>query len=158
MIKLSRFADYAVVILAEMARDKDARMAASDLSKRINLPEPTVAKILKSLTKGGILSSTRGVNGGYGLTRNAPAITVADIITAIEGPISLTECADTKSSCALEGHCAMHGRWGKVNMAVRTALESVTLVDLMNTKSPVIPAKAGTQGNVSTQGSPPSRG
>lgn len=142
MIKLSRFADYAVVILAEMASNAGMRMAASDLSKRINLPEPTVAKILKALTKGGILSSARGVNGGYGLTRGAAAITVADIITAMEGPISLTECADMKSSCSFEGHCAMNGRWGKVNVAVRTALESVTLVDLMNPRKHVIPVKA----------------
>ncbi|MDB5491472.1 MAG: Iron-sulfur cluster regulator IscR [Micavibrio sp.] len=147
MIKLSRFADYAVVILAEMAGDANARLAASDLSKRINLPEPTVAKILKFLTKGGILSSTRGVNGGYGLTRAAQAITVADIITAMEGPISLTECADTKSTCALEGHCAMNGRWGKVNMAVRTALQSVTLVDLMQSSSPRKQAITATRDN-----------
>ena len=130
MIKLSRFADYAVVILAELARTDGVRLAASDLATRVKLPDPTVAKILKSLTRGGLLSSTRGVNGGYGLTRTAQGITVADIITAMEGPISLTDCADN-NSCVLEGHCAMHGRWGKVNVAVRTALEGVTLVDLM---------------------------
>lgn len=132
MIKLSRFTDYAVVILAELAKGEAGhlRLAASDLAARTNLPEPTVAKILKSLTRAGILSSTRGVNGGYGLTRMAEKITVADIITALDGPISLTDCADN-SPCVLEGHCSMHGRWGKVNFAIRTALESVTLVDLM---------------------------
>lgn len=136
MIKLSRFTDYAVVILAEMVKAGDVRLAASDLAARSNLPEPTVAKILKSLTRGGVLSSMRGVNGGYGLTRAADKITVADIITAMDGPISLTDCADVKSSCALEGQCSMHGRWGKVNMAVRTALEGVTLADLMQTPTP----------------------
>lgn len=132
MIKLSRFTDYAVVILAELARGEAGRLrlAASDLAARTSLPEPTVAKILKSLTRAGILSSTRGVNGGYGLTRMAENITVAAIITAMDGPISLTDCADS-SPCVLEGHCSMHGRWGKVNFAIRTALESVTLVDLM---------------------------
>jgi len=141
LIKLSRFADYAVVILAELAKGDGVPLAASDLATRVKLPDPTVAKILKSLTKGGILSSTRGVNGGYGLTRPAQAITVADIITAMDGPISLTDCADN-NACVLEGHCGMHGRWGKVNVAIRTALEGVTLVDLMNTRH-VIPAKAG---------------
>ncbi len=132
MIRLSRFADYAVVILSELAQAGGVRLAASDLAGKTSLPEPTVAKILKSLTRGRVLSSTRGVNGGYGLARAAEKITVADIITAMDGPISLTDCADN-SPCALEGHCSMHGRWGQVNMAIRAALESVTLVDLMRT-------------------------
>lgn len=135
MIKLSRFADYAVVILSELAQAKDTRLAASDIAAKANLPEPTVAKILKSLTKGKVLSSTRGVNGGYGLARTAERITVADIITAMDGPISLTDCADN-SPCVLEGHCSMHGRWGRVNLAIRTALESVTLSDLMQASPP----------------------
>lgn len=133
MIKLSRFADYAVVVLAELVRGDNARLSASDLSLRCKLPEPTVAKILKSLTRAGVLSSTRGVNGGYGLARMAEKITVAEIITAMDGPISLTDCADSRSNCVLEGQCAMHGRWSKVNLAIRTALESVTLIDLMQT-------------------------
>jgi len=134
MIKLSRFADYAVVILSELAQAKDMRLAASDIAAKTSLPEPTVAKILKSLTKGRVLTSTRGVNGGYGLARAAEKITVADIITAMDGPISLTDCADN-SPCVMEGHCSMHGRWGKVNMAIRAALESVTLVDLMQAEN-----------------------
>jgi FeS assembly SUF system regulator len=133
MIRLSRFADYAVVMLAELSRSAHLRLPASALASRTNLPEPTVAKILKSLTRAGVLSSTRGVNGGYGLTRNPEKISVADIITAMDGPISLTDCADGDSACVLEGMCSMHGRWSKVNVAVRTALESVTLVDLMKT-------------------------
>ena len=135
MIKLSRFADYAVVILSELARGGDTRMAASDIASKTNLPEPTVAKILKSLTRAKILTSTRGVTGGYGLARASEKITVADIITAMDGPIALTDCADD-SACVMEGFCAMHGRWGKVNMAIRTALDSVTLVDLMIKPSP----------------------
>lgn len=131
MIRLSRFADYAVVILAELAGEVTARLPASDISTRTGLPDPTVAKILKSLTRAGILASTRGVTGGYGLTRPAGQISVADIITALDGPISLTDCAEPTAACKLEGQCGMHGRWGKVNRAVRTALESVTLADLI---------------------------
>lgn len=130
MIKLSRFADYAVVILSELGRDGAAmRLSAAELSARVRLPEPTVAKILKSLTRAGLLTSTRGVHGGYGLSRPAESISVAAIITAIDGPIAITDCADDKS-CMMEGYCAMHGRWGKVNMAIRAALDSLTLRDL----------------------------
>lgn len=135
MIRLSRFADYAVVILSQMAGQNAVRLSASDLAVQCNLPEPTVAKILKSLTRAGVLTSTRGVNGGYGLARSVDKITVADIITAMDGPISITDCADN-SPCVLEGHCSMHGRWGKVNLAIRTALDSITLVDLMQNQKP----------------------
>jgi len=137
MIKLSRFADYAFVILTEMVGQGDVRMAASDLSERTGLPEPTVAKILKNLTRAGVLSSTRGVHGGYGLARPVETITVSEIITAMDGPIAIVECADD-SACALEGVCAMYGRWGKVNNAIRNALNGVTLADLCGpVKTPV---------------------
>lgn len=145
MIRLSRFADYAVAMLAELAREVESRLSASDLAERTSLPEPTAAKILKSLTRAGILASTRGVNGGYGLSRNPESITVLDIITAMDGPVSLTDCADN-SPCALEGHCSMHGRWGRVNMAIRAALQSVTLVDLMQTRQNTLPSGRGQGG------------
>jgi FeS assembly SUF system regulator len=150
MIRLSRFADYAVAMLAELARDGGMRMAASDMAGRTGLPEPTVAKILKSLTRAGILTSSRGVNGGYGLARTPDDITVADIITAMDGPISLTDCANN-SPCVLEGHCSMHGRWGKVNMAIRAALESVTLVDLMQNRNPLPSGRGQGEGSSALQ-------
>lgn len=137
MIKLSRLADYAVVVLTEMAgAGADARLSSSALAAQTKLPEPTVAKILKNLTRGGILESVRGVNGGYMLARPAAQISVADIVAAMDGPVSLTDCASDKN-CILQEQCILHGRWGKLNMAVRTALEGVSLNDLL----PVQPAE-----------------
>jgi Rrf2 family protein len=81
------------------------------------------------------LKSTRGVHGGYGLARPPETITITEIITAMDGPIAIVECADN-SSCALEGVCSMHGRWGKVNQAIRSALSNVTLSDL-STPAPI---------------------
>ncbi|AGH97862.1 SUF system Fe-S cluster assembly regulator [Micavibrio aeruginosavorus] len=138
MIRLSRFTDYAVLMLAELARDEAARASAADLATRTNLAEPTVAKILKILNRAGLVVSTRGATGGYMIARPAHAMTVADIITAVEGPVAITACADGHDDdCSLSGICAMNGRWGEVNAAVRGALESVTLADMMNKKSAV---------------------
>ena len=144
MIKLSRLTDYAVVVLAEMARAKGELMAASTLSVKTGIPEPTVAKVLKTLSRNGLIVSVRGVAGGYRLERAAGDIPVSLIIAAMEGPISLTSCVSgSHESCALEGKCSMHGRWNPVNAAINTALDAVTLADMLNSFSFVTPAKAG---------------
>lgn len=132
MIKLSRLTDYAVLIMAEMAREGGARVSAARLAEQAGLPEPTVAKILKILTKHGLIRSVRGVNGGYVLESMATDINVTAIIEAMEGPIALTACADQNhENCALEGICALNGRWTPVNNAIKTALSGVTLADMV---------------------------
>ncbi|HEY0900752.1 MAG TPA: SUF system Fe-S cluster assembly regulator [Micavibrio sp.] len=131
MLKLSRLTDYAVVVLAEMSRTQGTLQAASSLSAKTGLPEPTVAKILKTLSRNGLITSVRGVAGGYKLERAADALPVSLIIAAMEGPISLTSCVSgSHDSCALEGTCSMTGRWNPVNAAINAALEKVTLADM----------------------------
>ncbi|MBP7722573.1 MAG: SUF system Fe-S cluster assembly regulator [Alphaproteobacteria bacterium] len=133
MIKVSKMADYAVVVLAALARSDDALMTASGVSAKTGLPEPTVAKVLKLLSRGNFLDSVRGATGGYKLAMPPEKISVAKIITAVDGPISLTSCVDdTDQSCGYSNRCAVKGRWNGVNYAVRGALESVTLADMMN--------------------------
>lgn len=131
MFRLSKLTDYAVVVLAEMARQPGALLSASTLSERTGLPEPTVAKILKLLTKQELIISVRGVAGGYKLEKPSKDLSVTDIIAAMEGPIALTACVETShDSCALEGVCALNGRWSQVNNAIQAALNNVTLADM----------------------------
>lgn len=142
MIKLSKLTDYAVVILASMARqDKGCLMSASTLAVDTLLPEPTVSKTLKLLVNGGVIASTRGVNGGYALKYAPDKILVSDIITAMEGPIALTSCVDgSVESCSMEGQCALSGRWDIVNVAIKTALDNVTLADMLSHSIAVAPS------------------
>jgi len=136
MIKLSKMTDYAVVVLAHMARGRGELLSAGNLADKTNLPEPTVAKILKLLAKQELIESVRGVSGGYRLARGAQDIPVTAIIAAMEGPIALTACVeDSHDSCALQGVCAMNGRWNPVNRALRSALDNVTLADMTGTKA-----------------------
>ena len=131
MIRINKLTDYAVVVLAEMAGEPDKVITAPRLAGDTNLPLPTVAKLMKSLAHGGILVSHRGAGGGYVLGRNANDITVAEIISALEGPISLTECVDgTEGDCEVESLCPMRGNWDKVNAAIRQALSEVTIADM----------------------------
>ena len=132
MLRLGKLTDYAVVILGEFVKSPKDKMTASLLAKRTGLPAPTVAKVLKLLAQGNITIGQRGSQGGYGLARPAPQITVADIIGAMEGPIALTDCvSDAQDRCAAESFCSLHGNWETVNRTVQQALSGISLVDMV---------------------------
>lgn len=138
MIRLTNLADYAVVLMCEMSH-ADSRLSAQDLAGATSIPAPTVAKILNALGKGGLLISHRGLKGGFALSRPADEISVADIIEAIDGPISLTHCAETGTSdCCYDDICQMRPRWRLINDAVKGALGHVKLSSLA---SPMEPAE-----------------
>lgn len=132
MIKLSKLTDYAVVLLAEMAGAQGGLMTASGLSEKTALPEPTVAKVLKLLNRGNVIASTRGVNGGYKLLRNPDEISIASVVIALEGPVALAACVEgSDECCSYSGGCPIKGKWNPVNDAMRTALESVSLAQMI---------------------------
>ena len=131
-MRLSSMADYAVVTMSAAARHCGmVRVSAAQLAEETGLPAPTVQKLVSKLTAAGLLRSARGVGGGLKLARPAAAISLADIVEAVEGPIALTPCVDTgKHDCGLESACAVRPHWGVVNAALRGALASVPLTQL----------------------------
>lgn len=132
MIKISRLADYAVVILAVMAEERNTLMTASNISEKTTLPEPTAAKILKLLVRGKVIHSVRGAGGGYKLSRSPSDIRVSDIIVSVDGPIALTACVEESGEgCGYECSCPVKGRWDDVNAALCAALEEVTLAAML---------------------------
>jgi len=137
MIKLSKMTDYAVVLLVCMARQERVLLSASALSQQTNLPEPTVAKLLKIASKAGLVSSHRGAQGGYRLDRAIEDIRITEVIEAVDGPIALTTCLEsTGEECAIQGCCQMNGRWAPVNAAIKSALQDVTLANMIQKARP----------------------
>lgn len=131
MIRLTKLADYGVMLMSHMAATPDLLHSASSLSRAASVAVPTVAKILKQLARKGLLVSHRGANGGYTLSRQPAEISVAEVIAALEGPIAVTECVDeTHSDCAVESVCRVRTNWHKINDAVRGALEQITLEEM----------------------------
>lgn len=130
MLKLGRLTDYATVLMAALAEEPSGLVSAHELAWRTHLPRPTVGKILKLLGKGGLVAAQRGINGGYRLARPPEAISFADIVAALEGPIALTECAHAASHCVLEAACGVRGNWRRIGDAVQGALAAVTLAQL----------------------------
>jgi FeS assembly SUF system regulator len=131
-MRLSNMADYAVVVMGAAARHcGGARTSATALSEETGIALPTVQKLVSILSKGGLLRSVRGAGGGIQLSRPAAAITLADIVEAVEGPIALTGCVNEASChCAIEPDCTVKPHMGVVNKAVRGALAEISLVSL----------------------------
>jgi FeS assembly SUF system regulator len=131
MIRMSRIADYGIVLMAHLAAQADgASHNAREVAADTGLPVPVVSKILKALARAGLLESHRGAKGGYSLGRPADAITVPEMIQALEGPIGLTECTQQPGACPQEASCHVREPWQRINQVVHEALTRVTLADL----------------------------
>ena len=139
MIRLSRMADYGVVVMTFMAHRRDQTVSAHQVAENTGLPEASVGKLLKVLSRDGLLDSHRGAHGGYGLTRAPEDISVSDIVTAVDGPIALTLCVDEHpGSCDVEALCPMRGGWNQINTALRDALAGVSLAAMATPLPPLL--------------------
>lgn len=132
MLRLSKMNDYAVVVMGHMANRSGERLTAPDIADATGIAPATVSQVLKKLNHGGLVLSQRGAQGGYCLQRGATDISVAEIVEALEGPVALTACVDgAEGHCGVETFCPIRGGWDRVNAAMRQALESVKLADML---------------------------
>jgi len=128
MLRMSKLTDYGIVLLTHMAQGGSPQVrTALELAHASSVPVPTVAKILKELCRAGIVTSQRGRHGGYSLSRQADQISVAAIVEALEGPVSVTECSDAGGTCALEPTCVAKSHWSSISRAIQGTLERLPL-------------------------------
>ena len=141
-MRLSNLADYAVVTMSAAARHcGGARVSAAQLAAETGLPAATVQKLVSKLSAAGLLKSVRGAHGGFKLARPAAAITLADIVEAVEGPIAMTPCSDHgRHDCTLESACAIRPHWPAVDAALRGALAGIPLTQLSRPLAEPAPA------------------
>jgi FeS assembly SUF system regulator len=130
MLRISRLTDYATVLLAALAGEPERVQTAASLAAQTHIAAPTVSKLLKQLQRAGLVSSTRGLHGGYQLARPATQISAAAIIDALEGPLALTDCAAGHGQCGIEETCRVSRVWQRLNLAMRRALYDVSLAQL----------------------------
>ncbi|MFK8051758.1 MAG: SUF system Fe-S cluster assembly regulator [Woeseiaceae bacterium] len=145
MLRISKMTDYATLVLAELSRDEAALFSATEIAHRTNLGAATVSKVLKALARAALVSARRGSSGGYRLARPAADISAAAIIDAIDGPLAITECSSDDTDCELEATCHLGSSWQQINVAIRRALDDISLDDLCNqrnipTSFPLMPA------------------
>lgn len=130
MLRISKLADYGTLVMVHLARHPHQRANAKDIAAAIHLAVPTVSKLLKLLTSAQLLESQRGVKGGYLLREDPKAISVARIISAIDGELGLTECSYNPGECSLEAICHIRSNWQTISQAVNSALAKVSLLQL----------------------------
>ena len=130
MVRISKLADYATLIMSHLAQDAAKLCSASLLAKSVGLSLPVVSKILKILGQAGLVNSVRGIEGGYRLAKPAQEITLAAVISAIEGKMAMTECCSQKSVCVLDSSCITKNYWKSINHVIYATLERVTIQDL----------------------------
>jgi len=130
-MRINKLTDYSIVIMTNMVmKNEKAMYTSKELAEVTSIPLPTVTRILKMLSNGELLESQRGAQGGYSLTKNAKDISVAEVIEAMEGPISLTECASDDCGCSYESDCAVGKPWQKINKAIRGVLRNINLAEM----------------------------
>ena len=141
MLKLNRIVDYGVLVMTEIAR-RNACVSTTELAAVYGISATIVAKVLKKLARAGLVSSERGSRGGYRLARPADVITLREIVTALEGPISLTFCSSGTASgrCKTRPLCAATDAMRRLNHLVNGAFEAVSLEDIL--RAPASAARA----------------
>lgn len=131
MLRIGKLTDYAMLILTELAKTPDLHLSATLLSELVHIPAPTVSKILKMLSEAELVTSIRGVDGGYRLARAAQSISLAQVLAAMEGELAMTECCELNHSCVVTSVCALQHNWKKINKFVYVLLSKISIIDML---------------------------
>lgn len=124
MLRISKLADYACIMMTCLARHAERSLNASELAHETHVNLPTVRKVLKLLLQHDFLTAVRGVQGGYQLKKSAREISVLEIVEAIDGPLAVTDCSHPLKNCDMKNQCMSQGGWQLINQTVRQALQS----------------------------------
>ncbi|CAK7193052.1 HTH-type transcriptional repressor NsrR [Commensalibacter sp. Nvir] len=130
MLKISKLTDYATILLIHLDRHRKT-VSSTVLSVETGIPEPTVAKILKILTRSTLVKSRRGAKSGYHLESSLKEITLAQVVTSIDGPIDLVNC-NPESCRIIYSQCDLQGHWSIINNQIKHFFETITLEELKN--------------------------
>ncbi|KRG77308.1 Rrf2 family transcriptional regulator [Stenotrophomonas ginsengisoli] len=131
MLRVTKLTDYATVVLTVLAARPGQVLSATELAEAAGLEATTVAKLLKPLAQAGLVVGLRGVNGGYRLARDAQAISLIEVVQAMEGPLAITECSQDHNNCGIAHQCGVRSQWRLINDVLADALRSVTLAQML---------------------------
>ncbi|MDW8479054.1 MAG: SUF system Fe-S cluster assembly regulator [Xanthomonadales bacterium] len=130
MLRLSRLSDYATAVMACLAGEPQRILSAAEIAERAHLELPTVSKLLKRLARAGLVESFRGAHGGYRLGRDPRAISLAEVVEAIDGPIAMTDCARHEPACERERYCTVREPWRRISRSIELALRGTSIAEL----------------------------
>lgn len=132
MLRVTKLADYATLVMSVLASSPRAVLSTADLAARAGIETTTAAKVLKPLAQAGLVESFRGAHGGYRLARDADAISLADIVQALDGPLAMTECSIHDGDCGIAQHCGIRGNWQRINTIIADTLAGISLQSMLS--------------------------
>src|SRR6188768_4289727 len=131
MLRLSKKADYALMAVRHLALQTEPTSAcAREIAEQYDIPIELMAKVLQRLVRTGLLVSTQGTRGGYALSRPSTAISVADVIQAIDGPFTVTACSNEKADCEQYSKCSIRDPLWRIRERIAEALGTVTIAEM----------------------------
>jgi len=145
MLRLSKKADYALMAMKHLAKKGGTSSTSTrEIAEQYDIPIELMAKVLQRLVRIGLLASTQGTRGGYTLGRPSSAISVADVIEAIDGPFTVTACSTQNNDCEQYSKCSIRDPLWQIRERIAAALEMVTIAEIAaeNVSSPVPVSKA----------------
>ena len=131
MLRLSKKADYALMAMKHLAQKRDvSSTSAREIAEQYDIPIELMAKVLQRLVRIGLLASTQGTRGGYTLGRPAAAISVADVIEAIDGPFTVTACSTENNDCEQFSKCSIRDPLWQIRERIAAALGTVSIAEI----------------------------
>jgi len=131
LLRLSKKADYALMAVRHLAlKTGPASASARDIAEQYDIPIELMAKVLQRLVRAGLLSSTQGTRGGYTLSRPSAAISVADVIQAIDGPFTVTACSSEKNDCEQYSKCSIRDPLWQIRERIAVTLGTVSIAEM----------------------------
>ena len=133
MLKINHQTDYAVrVVLALAKRGEGARLSSPDIQKEMLIPKSFMSRIVAQLSRGGLINTFAGRDGGLSLPCSPSQITLKDVVELFEGPVLLSECMQVKGEddCPFHSNCPVRPKWGRVQIAMMREMASITFEDL----------------------------
>src|SRR6186997_2340563 len=142
MLRLSKKADYALMAMKHLARKSDsaASTSAREIAEQYDIPIELMAKVLQRLARSGLLTSHQGTRGGYTLSRSTASISVADIIQAIDGPLTVTACSTQDEACEQFEKCNVRDPLWRIKDRILDALSTCSLAEISSAEPPPEPA------------------
>lgn len=144
MLRLSKKSDYALIAMRHLATRPDggASSSAREIAESYDIPLELLAKVLQRLVRSRLLVSVQGTRGGYRLGRAAPAITVADVIQAVDGPVTVTACSPDDHTCDQFSKCSIRDPLWKIKSRILEALNTMTMAEMAADGDAPVPAPA----------------
>lgn len=139
MLRLSKKADYALIAMKHLAMRPDAvSISAREIAEQYDIPIELMAKVLQRLARRGLLASHQGTRGGYRLSRSPASISVADVIQAIDGPLTVTACSTDAENCDQYGKCSVRDPLWRIKDRILSALATCSLQEVATDPPPEV--------------------